>query len=199
MGFFADLPEPPRDATPSPFALRRPEWTGPPENVLPGVLGTGVVLVNTGALAVAVPVLAVWPTGALVTLELRRREYADGGDLDPFTWRHGPPQADGLRFGVGFSDGRKALGEWPGRPAGPPERPVLLPRGGHGGGLSYEQELWLWPLPPDGPVELVCEWPAQGVGEARATLDGGELRAAAARAIELWPDDRPLAGPDDEW
>jgi hypothetical protein len=201
MGFFADVPRPPPVSDLRPFAFRRPEWTGPPENVLPGVLGAPLVLVNTGAVAIAVTGLAAWPAGALITVALRRRALAGDEELDPFAWHHPVHAGSSLRFGVGFPDGRKAVvGAWPlPGPEQPPEQPVLMPRGGGGGGLAWEQELWLWPLPPPGPVELVCSWPDQGIEEARATIDGAELGALAERAIELWPDERPLPGPGDEW
>lgn len=67
---------------------------------------------------------------------------------------------------------------------------------GSGGGSSSdgeaEQEFWIWPVPESGDIELVCEWPAYGIGESRLTVSGDELRAAAARARVVWPED--LAG-----
>ena len=42
-------------------------------------------------------------------------------------------------------------------------------------------------------VTFVASWLAYGVTETRAQVDGSAIRAAASRAIELWPDD-----PDDE-
>lgn len=35
-----------------------------------------------------------------------------------------------------------------------------------------------------GPLELVAEWPAQGIAETRVVLDGGALRAVAARELD---------------
>ena len=66
--------------------------------------------------------------------------------------------------------------------------PSLVTRGGHGGGLSYEFGYWLWPLPPAGPLRFACTWPDE---ETIAELDA-PIRDAAARAVELWPDDRPV-------
>ena len=42
--------------------------------------------------------------------------------------------------------------------------------GGAGGGpqgYSSTDRLWLWPLPPEGPIEFVMQWPALGVEELR--------------------------------
>jgi hypothetical protein len=80
-------------------------------------------------------------------------------------------------------------------PNEPSSGPTLVGRGGSGGGLSYELGYWLWPLPPAGPVRFACEWPDEGIKETTAALDA-PIRDAAARAIELWPDERPVG---DEW
>jgi hypothetical protein len=45
------------------------------------------------------------------------------------------------------------------------------------------------PLPPDGPVTFVAAWPEYGAAETRAGLDGAAIRAAAARAVSLWPEE----------
>ena len=47
----------------------------------------------------------------------------------------------------------------------------------------------MWPLPPVGPLTLVAEWPAYGVAEARAAVDATELRARAAEAETIWPEE----------
>jgi hypothetical protein len=44
-------------------------------------------------------------------------------------------------------------------------------------------------------VRFACEWPDEGIKETTAELDA-PIRDAAARAIELWPDERPVG---DEW
>lgn len=41
-------------------------------------------------------------------------------------------------------------------------------------------------------MEVVIEWPAEGIGETRTTLDGDSIAAAAARCRPLWPDDARL-------
>jgi hypothetical protein len=43
-------------------------------------------------------------------------------------------------------------------------------------------------LPPAGPLEFVCEWPAFGVAESRAGIDGQLVLDAARRSIRLWPE-----------
>jgi hypothetical protein len=40
-----------------------------------------------------------------------------------------------------------------------PDSPVLVPRGGGGGMRNWSESFWLWPLPPEGRLSFVCEWP----------------------------------------
>ncbi len=53
VDFFEPPPE--RLEPPQPPRYRRPEWSGPPENVALGVAALDLVLVNTGELAIFVP------------------------------------------------------------------------------------------------------------------------------------------------
>lgn len=48
-------PPPRRPEPPQPKRYRTPDWSGPPENVAPGVAALDLVLVNTGELAIFVP------------------------------------------------------------------------------------------------------------------------------------------------
>ena len=50
---------------------------------------------------------------------------------------------------------------------------------------------WSWPLPPDGPLTFIAEWPALGVGETVVAVDAGELRHAALRAEVVWTEAEP--------
>jgi len=118
---------------------------------------------------------------------LHRRDWPpEAGQLDPSL----------IRFGIQFSDGRKAtnLSAWlhfqrPGGPDAPPEGPVLLAhRGGGGGGGHWQQWFWAWPLPPEGPLAFVCEWPLADIAETRSEIDSALLRDAAAEVVALWPE-----------
>ncbi|MHC6228415.1 hypothetical protein ACX5I6_01210 [Arthrobacter sp. MMS24-T111] len=73
-----------------------------------------------------------------------------------------------------------------------PESPVLYlqNRGGGGGGdeLAGSGTIWLWPLPPAGDLRLVAQWTGMGIPESSITLDGTQLREAAAGAQKYWPE-----------
>jgi hypothetical protein len=97
--------------------------------------------------------------------------------------------AEGLLLGVEFSDGRKAAnaGAWTGRDVAGGGGVVLNENGGSGGGRTYEQSFWLTPLPPAGPLLVVCVCVGLGIDETRTVLDGGVIAEAATRVVELWP------------
>jgi hypothetical protein len=135
--------------------------------------------------------------------------------MGPLGWPPLGEAADnGLRFGIAYADGRNATnlralphlgGREQGdpassdfvtvtetRPAGgmqeEPVPPLLLPRGGSGGGDRWDQDYWVWGLPPSGPVGLVVEWPAEDIVETRVDVDGDAIVGAAAGAEVLWED-----------
>ncbi|GAB2976487.1 hypothetical protein [Frigoribacterium salinisoli] len=102
--------------------------------------------------------------------------------------------AEAVRFGVQLADGERAFTDptepWPGGdPEAPPEGHVLTVLDqGDGSSCTATEVLWLWPLPPAGPLTLVVTWPGSGLDEGRLELDGAALRAAAAEARPLWGD-----------
>jgi hypothetical protein len=105
-------------------------------------------------------------------------------------WFAPPGDPDGPRFGVGFADGRKATTDRYGRPGGRPEI-VLAHQGGGGSDRRWTGRMWLWPLPPPGPLTFAFAWAEQHIDETTTSIEPAPLLAAAARARELWPDDRP--------
>ncbi len=98
---------------------------------------------------------------------------------------------DALLFEIHFADGRVARGgSRDGDVAEPdPGFPRLSPQHGTGTNRAWVQRLWVWPLPPPGPVTFVCAWPALEIQETKAVVDAGAILKAAAGATALWPDD----------
>ncbi len=100
-----------------------------------------------------------------------------------------------MRLGVAFADGSgwsnfdaHASTGWASFPM-PPQRPggpLLVPRGAGGGDGGWHMNQWLWPLPPDGPLTFIAQWPAFDVEETSVVVDAGELRRAADRSEVLW-------------
>jgi hypothetical protein len=186
-------PEPDDDAFP-------PDWIQAPRNQIGGPVPIRLLLARTENVAVAVLGGAAYPNGFEFRLAIRSRDEPqeiDPWEGDPF-WSRRRLGQEGLpdelfRFGVEFSDGRRAT-----TVSGPilddePEGPVLTQGGGGGGSGSWESEFWLWPLPPPGPLAFVCEWPARGIALTRAEVDAALVRDAAKQAETLWPP-QPLRG-----
>lgn len=190
MGFFEVPPPPPE---PEPRRPARRPWFGAPDHVVGGSVPGDIVVARTSDVAIIVRHLIAYPDGLEFTLDVHRRVHEWDDPIDSHTsfhmHRRGLELRDEiLRFGVEFSDGRKAttLDGWSGAEREEPSSPRLVPRGGGGGGTRWSQEYWLWTLPPPGPLAFVCEWPAQGVELTRSEMDAGSVIEAAGRAQVLW-------------
>jgi hypothetical protein len=152
--------------------------------MVPGVVPVALLVARTDTHAVLIDGLLVYPTGFDFDLAVRRHPghpRRHGGHL----WE------DQLRLEVRFADGRRAdngPGPWPhpddDRPPDPPllYQSVSGPDGGH---------VWLWGLPPPGPLTFACQWLAEQIPPSQAELDAGLVLAAAARARILWPAPAP--------
>jgi hypothetical protein len=157
------------------------------------------VLARTEKLALAVWGMAAFPTGITFSLATVLRESVRDVDLDSDMplyryWRRrrsGQGDAlpdDVLRFGVQMADGTKATNLFipVSSPEDLPTGPVLMQRGGGGGERGWRQGWWLWPLPPEGPLTFVCEWPARGIPITTHEIDAGPIRQAATEAWAIW-------------
>jgi hypothetical protein len=197
---FFDPPPPPPPPEPGPPL---PEWHGPPDNVVPASFPLDLVIARTGSVAVFVHSGRAYANGFEFTLAFRLRTARHGRAHDPVMSWHGTGGAiadDVLRFGIAFADGRKATvfdrfrPPWPPDEEPPPPDIVLMQRGGGGGGSSWDMRFWAWPLPPEGPVGFVVEWPSEGISLTRADADSTAIREAARRVQELWPEEGPAGG-----
>jgi hypothetical protein len=182
---FFDPPPPPPEVQ----DYVQPEWMGPRENEV-GVAGPlQLLLARTDEVAVTVQGGAAYSNGFEFRLVVRKRKF-DPEFIDPFGF--GPRRSAGeelLRFGVQLADGRKATLH----SRRPPDdadaaQPRLMQRGSSGGGRTWDMGLWLWPLPPRGPLAFVCEWPSEGIPLTRAEIDANDIVEAAARVETLWPE-----------
>jgi len=151
--------------------------------MVPGVVPVALLVARTDTHAVLIDGLLVYPTGFDFDLAIRRHPGR------PREHRHRPrPWDDKLWLEVRFADGRTADNDprrWP-RLSGDqlPDPPLLYQStSGEDGG-----HVWVWGLPPLGPLTFACQWPAQQIPPSQAQLDAGLVLEAAARATTLWPD-----------
>jgi hypothetical protein len=147
---------------------------------------------RTDDVAVAIGHLGVYPNGFTVNVAVLGNPH--NPQVGPGAFGYGDLPGRFPRVGIRFSDGRTA-----GRTAVHPDRSRLakdeqgLPTepfiggGGGGGGMgAFHYEVWVFPLPPDGPLELFVAVPATGMDETSVTVDGAAVRAAALLAHVIW-------------
>jgi hypothetical protein len=187
MGFFEQLP-PPEPAEPEPEQPPRPRWAKP-ELVLGGTIAEEMILAQGSDAVLAVSGLVAFPNGFCFTVTAVLQRDDRRGRLfqtafHPEFFDDELPGPEFLRIGVQFADGSAAtnLGRFRPLPDTEPAGPLLHQDGGGGGGRRYDMTYWVWPLPPPGPLSVVCEWPAHGIAESRAELDGQLIREAATLA-----------------
>jgi hypothetical protein len=175
--------------------LRMQRRMSEPDNEVPAPVAFTAVLGRTDDVAVCIAGMHAYTTGLSFRLAVRLRQMRPGlrNRMFDMVSGHGPgtPAEDRLLLGVEYADGRTvsniAGDDWFAMDELPDDQLVLTPGGGGGGGLSYDQRFWLSPLPPPGPVTLVCAWPALDLAETSAEVQGQALLDAATRALVLWP------------
>ncbi|GIT79396.1 hypothetical protein LLS1_10650 [Leifsonia sp. LS1] len=180
---------------------RTPRWSRPPEDELPHALAETAVLATTDNLALLLAGVRAYSDGALFLVEWRLRRL----DEDDAAWAAlvrrvagprlpGEQQLGALRLGVELADGERLVADgeswWLPGELTEPDGHVLGMANWSGGGSDDTQvfsgDLWLWPLPPEGPVTLAWEWPAFGLTEGTRVLSGGRIRDAAVAARPIW-------------
>lgn len=180
---------------PEPFVA--PPWWEPPTDQYPSRVAVREFIASTPGTVVTISHIDVYSTGILIAVEWEVRRL----DETVNEWQatihlgghYGRGTASALRFGLALSDGTVVTtsDSFPSDGKTAPEGWSLQDRSGGGGGdgrrYSGTSGLWLWPLPPAGPIELVAEWGDRGVPESRLVLDGSLLLAEVGNIRSLWP------------
>jgi hypothetical protein len=168
---------------PEPEFRPRPPWAGPPSGWLPGIAPSHHIVFQTDDTTLGVGPCEAYPTGVLLRVHVRFRHPMKVPDHGWF--RHRGETT--IRFGFEFSDGFRWTGAEATRPPSSGGQRHVNWDSGDSEPMGECQHLWLWPLPPQGPIRFVGAWPAHGIPETEVTVDAREILAAATRAIELWP------------
>lgn len=201
-GFFERLPEPP-----PPERYRLPEWRQPPATELAALVPIRQRIAHSDrGVAVVLSHIDAFSNGCSFRIRttIHRRPGLDDAEWEELNeavtgyhpgrgWHRSP--GDMLRFGVQLSDGRRLTTEGPVPYPEHDQQPdghVLTQLGGSGGGdgwlLAHSWSLWLWPLPPPEPFDLVVTWPGVGIDLARTELSGRDIHDAATHTRPLLPD-----------
>ena len=165
------------------------------DGMIPGWSSARLLLIRTGAVAVAVGGVRGYPNGFEFTVHVRLRQQEFVWGKGPFDSLADPRTAQApeqaLRLGILYANGRRART--------PSYRPfpvideadgghlILLPISGGGTERQWDGDFWVHPLPPDGSVTFVVSWLLYEVAETHAELDSSAIYAAAQRADILWP------------
>jgi hypothetical protein len=189
VSFFEPLrPEPPRPER----HWAPPAWDRPSEGTLPAILPVGAVVHQTDTVTVAIESLGVYPNGFTVNVAILLSPHSDPMNVHTSFPRGGMGRMP--RIGVRFADGRTGgrqtgfgRGEISRDAQGLPTEPFVGFAGGGGGGPhGWHFSTWVYPLPPDGPLEIFVSLPAASLEEASATVDGSVVRETARRAKVIW-------------
>lgn len=185
MTFFEPLPS---SAPPSKRVWAAPAWDRPSEGTIPATLSVDATLHEDDNAVWWIPTLDVFPNGFRINVTLQLNPHRQ----DELLARIQRPIGM-MRFGVRFSDGRAGgrgrfhgLFELPKDEHGVPTTPIVRHGGGSGGNGIWQFAAWVFPLPPDGPLEIFVAPPPPVTGEFRAVVDGTTVRAAADRARVIW-------------
>jgi hypothetical protein len=170
---------------------------GPPRAEMPGVVPIERVVAKTDEVAIYLSGFWIYSTGFEVQVRVLTRD--EECELEPFSFEHDEYASreceihpGKLRIGFEFADGSKVTNtggdysdEWVQEPW--PTSPKMCSTKGRGGDPFYNgaitaSGLWVWPLPPEGGLVFVCEWPAAEIPLTRVELDAASLLEASRRA-----------------
>jgi hypothetical protein len=165
-----------------------PLWDRPSEGIVPAVVPVNALLFESDVVALTLPHLDVYPNG--FTINFVRR-------VNPRKVREALAMISGAgsewipEVTVRFADGRTAkrghfvvAKDQDGVPTEPIQ--TIMSRSGVGGPGGWLAWAWIFPLPPDGPLEISVSLPAIGLNPQSLTLDGSVVRAQAERAKIIW-------------
>lgn len=207
-GFLQPRPCPP---------VREQSWawtTGRTE--VPGIAQMDPLVVRADDCAVSFGPFEAYPNGFSVYVQCRLRrepEPAAAALRNPLIRpRRRPeeaPEHPGLRWGLEYPDGRRGATTQLWLAAAPSENgqgaldddlvyfQITGSKWLEDGNRRWQLPFWVHPLPPAGRCRLHVSWESAGLAESVIEFDGSPLRAAADRAVTLWPDTGFQALPPD--
>jgi hypothetical protein len=180
--------EPPSDPAPQ-RQLGHP-WERPGTE-FPDVVQVGTLQFRTtGPTAVAVTGLLAYSNG--FEFFVTRLVRPDGPD-SPARREQRPPNPgrprvsrESFKVGVEFTGGDQAFtGRFiEMRYQDEPDRPFLYPGGMVTKGHREDSRWWVWPLPPAGRLDFICQL---GEAETRVSMEAQLILDASQRSMRAWP------------
>jgi hypothetical protein len=65
-----------------------------------------------------------------------------------------------------------------------PGKPFVYPGGSFTRGRREDARWWVWPLPPSGRLDFICQL---GEAEARVSMDAQLILDASRQSLQAWP------------
>ncbi|MGO4593604.1 hypothetical protein AB4Z18_07255 [Leifsonia sp. 2TAF2] len=196
MSFFP--PDPPEDDTESGEHVAAPWWK-PSDDELAAIFPIGETIASNDTVALILSMARVYSNGVEFLIDRRiRRAGRSRQEWQGLQFRmhdhFGGWDPKRLRYGVVLGDGQQLIADiGPGMFGVTPEKHSLTRSGGGGGGgedtYRFDDGMWLWPLPPEGPLEVVVQWPAFDIPESHVVLDSAPLLQLASQARPVWSSD----------
>lgn len=171
------------------FGYEGRPWMGPPnDHIVPALLPWARPLGRSARTIIALRGIEVWPEAITLRIAVYSRDSLQEGRSGSLIDHRRIPDYNALLVGVLYPDGRRASSESISVPsASEPASPVLRAVGGGGTQFHLDHQIFVWPLPGDGPLTLVVQWLDRHIKETHTELEGAAIRAAAVEAGELWP------------
>lgn len=175
-----------------------PGWDRPSEGTLPVVVPVHEVVARTDDMVLTVDHLRAYSnsfTIELLHLTNPHRSFGRIAHTDRLMGGVGPFPIDEQmpRVRVRFADGRTgSVSTSPGDedipkdPEGIPTQPVLGLAHAGGGSKGFRYGIWVFPLPPEGPVEIYVGLPGDQANEAVVEIDSSDIAEAGRRAVVVW-------------
>ncbi|GEM_PF-3016175 len=179
-----------------------PPWFGAAEGEVPAVAGQPRLLAESDRASLILRRCDVYTTGVVfkLRLDLRFDRFAGWQPLREerrilVPDMYGPtlhPQVE-LLLSVRLPDGTEVQAN-AGHPGGaddgadsPGPQLAYQGNGGGGGEDSWigQMQLWLWPLPEEGELQLHYACPGAGIDPGHVSFDAAELSAAAAAVLRV--------------
>jgi hypothetical protein len=186
-GFFEAPPPQPKT---EPREPRLPVWFQAPRGELPCAVPLGEVIARNSRAVVGVSGGLAYTTG--FELSFYAFSLGERPEIEPFdrgAMKGGELVPEILRVGLEYADDSKLMSTNPRRldDREADDRPTMGPKRGSGWHREWQHDFWCWPLPPAGPLQLICEWPAMEIGLERREVDAQLILEAAARAQRILP------------
>ncbi len=131
--------------------------------------------------------MSVYPNGFIVhVIGIRNPHQPPPAEAPRYRGDVRQPPRIGVRFADGRAGGRSIMKHLPKDGDGLPTEPYVRGMLGSGTARGWPLQTRVFPLPPDGPLEIFVSVPAMGLEEASTTVHGSVVRDAADRAIVIW-------------